>query len=166
MGLLKRGDRTCIPTGTLRTKILHGYHDVPSQGHMCVRKTTKALATKYYWKTMRKDIHSYLQACDPCQRKNAGTHSPLGHLRPLDPPTQRWASVTMHFISPLPQTSRGHNGIYFGVDRLTKTIRLAATKPDCTAAAVALLFHDHVYRNHGLPKDVVCDRGPVFFSKF
>jgi len=48
MGLLKRGDRTCIPAGTPRTKILHDYHDVPSQGHMGVRKTTKALATKYY----------------------------------------------------------------------------------------------------------------------
>jgi len=45
-------------------------------------------------------------------------------------------------------------------------ILLAATKPDCTAAAVALLFHEHVYQNHGLPKDVVCDRDPVFFSKF
>jgi len=166
MWLLKRGDRTCIPAGTLRTKIFHDYHDVPSQGHMGVRKTTKALDTKYYWKTMRKDIQSYVQACDPCQRNKAGTHSPLRHLRPLDPPTQRWASVSMDFISPLPQKSRGHNGIYVVVDRLTKMIRLAATKPDCTAAAVALLFHDHVYRNHGLPKNVVCDRDPVVFSNF
>ena len=66
MGLLKRGDRTCIPAGTLRTKILHDYRDVTSQGHMGVRKTAKALATKYYWKIMRKDIQSYVQACDPC----------------------------------------------------------------------------------------------------
>jgi len=72
----------------------------------------------------------------------------------------------MDFISTLRQTSRGHNGIHVVGDRLTKMIRLAATKPDCTAAAVALFFHDHVYRNHGLPKDVVCDRDPVFFSNF
>jgi len=62
MGLLKRGDRLCVPAGFLRTKILHDYHDVPSQGHMGVRKTTNALATKYYWKTMRKDIQSHVQA--------------------------------------------------------------------------------------------------------
>ena len=166
IGLLKRGDRTCIPAGTLRTKILHDYHDFPIQGHMGVRKTTKALATKYYWKTMLKDIQSYVQACDPCQSNKAGTRSPLGHRRPLDPPTQRWASVSIDFIPRLPQTPRGHNGIYVFVDRLTKMIRLEATKPDCTAAAVALLFHDHVYRNHGLPKDVVCDHDPVSFSKF
>jgi len=48
MGLLKQCDRTCIPAGTLRTKILHDYHDAPSQGHMGVRQTTKALATKYH----------------------------------------------------------------------------------------------------------------------
>jgi len=133
---------------------------------MGVRKTTKPMARKYSWKTMRKDIQSYVQACDPCQRNKADTHSPLGHLKPLDPPTQRWASVSMDFMTPVPSTSRGHNGIYVVVDRLTKMIRLAATKPGCTAPVVALLSHEHVYRNHGLPVDVVCDRDPIFFSNF
>jgi len=47
MGLLERGDRTCIPDDALHTKILHGYHDVRSQWLMGVRRTAKALATKY-----------------------------------------------------------------------------------------------------------------------
>ena len=88
MGLLKRGARTCIPAGTLRTKLIHDYHDVPSQGHMGVRKIIKAMAPKYYWKTLLKDTQRYVQACDPCQRNRAGTHSPLGHRKPPDPPTQ------------------------------------------------------------------------------
>ena len=167
LGLLKRGDRTCIPAGTLRTELLHDYHDVPRQGHMGVRKTTKAMDPKYYWKTMRKDIQSYLQACDPCQHNKAGTHSPLGHLKPLDPPTQRWASVSMDFTAPLLLTSRGHNGIYVVEDCLTKKmIRLAATKPGSTVPVVVQLFHDHVYRLYGLPADVVRDRDPIFFSNF
>jgi len=108
---------------------------------MGVRKTTKAMAPKYFWKTMRKDIESSVQACDPCQRNEAGTHSPLRHLKPLDPSIQRWASVSMDFITPLPLTSRGNNGIYVVVD----------------------CFHEHVYRNHGLSVDVVCCRDPIFF---
>lgn len=166
MGLLKRGDRTCLPAGTLRLKILHDYHDIPGQGHMGVKKTTKALLSKYYWKTLRKDVQQYVQSCDLCQRNKAGTHSPLGHLRPLDLPTHRWASVSMDFITPLCRTSRRHNGIFVVVDRLTKMIRLAPTTPECTAAIVAKLYHDHVYRHHGLPTDIVCDRDRMFFSKF
>lgn len=166
MRLLKRGDRTCIPVGTLRQRLLHDYHDVPCQGHMGVKKTTKVISSKYYWKTMRKDIQRYVQTCDLCQRNKASTHSPLGHLKPLDPPSQRWASVSMDFITPLPLTPRGHNGIYVVVDRLSKMIRLAPMKPDCTAPVAAQLYHDHVYRHHGLPADVVCDRDRIFFSNF
>ncbi|KAK1867157.1 hypothetical protein I4F81_009666 [Pyropia yezoensis] len=166
MRLLKRGDRTCIPAGTLRQRLLHDYHDVPCQGHMGVKKTTKAVASNYYWKSMRQDIQSYVQSCDSCQRNKASTHSPLGHLKPLEPPSQRWASVSMDFITPLPLTPRGHNGIYVVVDRLTKMIRLAPMKPECTAPVTAQLYHDHVYRNHGLPQEVVCDRDPIFFSNF
>jgi len=58
-GLLKRGERTCISARNLCSKLLHDYHDVPSRGHIGVRKTTKALATKYFWKTMQEDIQSY-----------------------------------------------------------------------------------------------------------
>jgi len=72
----------------------------------------------------------------------------------------------MAFISLLPHTYRGRNGIYVVVDRLTKMIRLAATKPECTASSVAVLFDAHAYRNHGLLKDVVRDREPVFCSKY
>ena len=166
MGLLRRGDRTCIPVGTLRLGILHDYHDVPSQGHMGVKKTTKSIASKFYWKTLRKDIQRYVQSCDLCQRNKAGTHSPLGHLQPLDPPNQRWASVSMDFITPLPLTSRGHNGIFVVVDRHTKMLRLAPTKPESSAVAAAQLYHDHVYRSHGLPNDVICDRDRIFLSQF
>lgn len=72
----------------------------------------------------------------------------------------------MDFITPLPLTSRGHNGIYVVVDRLTKMIRLAPMKPECTAPAVAQLFHDNVYRHHGLPQDIICDRDRIFMSNF
>jgi len=66
----------------------------------------------------------------------------------------------------LPPTSRGHNGIFVAVDRLTNMIRLAVMKSGRTASVVALLSHDHVYRTHGLPVDVVCDRNPFFFFNF
>jgi len=115
---------------------------------------------------MREDIQSYVHACDPFQHNEASSHSPLGHLGRFDPPTQRWESVSTDFISSLPQTSRGHYGIYLVVDRLTNMILLAATKPDCTAAAVAFLFHDHMYRNHCLPTVVVRERDTVFLCKF
>eukprot|EP00170_Pyropia_yezoensis_P001260 contig_5603_g1264 len=60
-GLLLIGDRTCIPAGTHRLAVLRDHHDVPSQGHMGVRKTTKNLVDKFYWKKLRQDVKEYVQ---------------------------------------------------------------------------------------------------------
>lgn len=42
-------------------------------------------------------------------------------------------------------------------------IRLAPMHLEITARIVAQLNHDDVYRHHGRPSDVICDRGTVFF---
>jgi len=164
--LLLRGDLTCIPAGTHRLVALQDHHDVPKQGHMGVRKTTKALVDRFYWKSLRQDAQEFVRTCDPCQRKKSRTESPLGHLQPLELPMKRWASVSMDFISPLPKTSRGHTGLLVVVDRLSKMIRLAPTEPNASAPYMAQLFYDHVYRSFGLPKSIISNRDPVSMSKF
>lgn len=157
-GIIKRNNHACIPRGRFRDEILHDHHDIPSKGHMGLRKTTKDIVSKYYWKTMRKDIKDYVQSCDECQRFKSSTQSPIGLLQPLQPPSRPWQSISMDFITPLPLTPKGNNGLLVVVDRLSKMIRLAPTKPDTSAIRVAELFYDNVYRNFGLPSDVICDR--------
>lgn len=161
-----RYDHVCIPKGRFRDDVLHDYHDIPSKGHMGLRKTTKDLVTRFYWKTMRQDIKDYVQSCDACQRFKSTTQAPLGLLQPLEPPTRPWQSISMDFITPLPLTARGHNGLLVVVDRHSKMIRLAPTEPETSAKHVAQLFHDHVYRTFGLPIDIVCDRDRIFMSQF
>ena len=72
----------------------------------------------------------------------------------------------MDFITPLPKTARGNAGLFVVVDRLSKLIRIAATPAHVDAPEVARLFHTHVYRNHGLPLEIISDRDPIFMSKF
>jgi hypothetical protein len=72
----------------------------------------------------------------------------------------------MDFIKPLPKTARGNAGLFVVVDRLSKLIRIAATPATVDAPEVACLFHTHVYRNHGLPLEIISDRNPIFMSKF
>lgn len=163
---IMRHNHICIPRGHFRQAILHDYHDTPSKGHMGVRKTTKDVVSRFYWKTMRQDIKDYVQSCDACQRFKSSTQAPLGLLQPLEPPSRPWQSISMDFITPLPLTARGHNGLLVVVDRLSKMIRLAPTEPETSAKHVAQLFHDHVYRTFGLPADIVCDRDRIFMSQF
>ena len=71
----------------------------------------------------------------------------------------------MDFIVELP-ASAGFNAIYVCVDRLTKMAHFIPTTTEVSAEETALLFYRHVWKHHGLPTDIVSDRGAQFISKF
>jgi hypothetical protein len=145
---------------------VHDSHDIPSAVHIGVKKTTARLSTTYHWKSFKITVQDYVQSCDIFQRTKHSTQKPFGFLQPLKPPVQKWASITMDFITPLTQTACGSAGLFVVVDRLSKIIRIAATPAHVDAPAVARIFHTHVYRHHGLPLEIISDRDPIFMSKF
>ncbi|KAK4698189.1 hypothetical protein P7C70_g8096, partial [Phenoliferia sp. Uapishka_3] len=73
----------------------------------------------------------------------------------------------MDFIVKLPRTSRGFDSIFVVVDRLTKfAVLIPFSERGSTAADIANLFYTHIVGNHGLPLDIVSDRGSIFTSDF
>src|SRR5882672_4042387 len=52
------------------------------------------------------------------------------------------------------------------VDCLSKRAHVIPTTSDVTAAGVARLFRDHVWKLHGLPEEVISNRGMQFVSNF
>jgi hypothetical protein len=71
----------------------------------------------------------------------------------------------MNFIEGLP-ISAGVNCILVVVDLFSKYAHFLALKHPFTAVIVAKLFHNQIYRLHGLPATIVSDRDKVFTSKF
>ena len=68
-------------------------------------------------------------------------------------------------ITELPQ-SHGYDSILVAIYRLSKWAHFIATMSDITSLGVAQLFRDSVWKLHGLPKEVISDRGPQFVSNF
>jgi len=75
-------------------------------------------------------------------------------------------SVSTDFVTGLPKTKTGHDAILVFVDRLTKYVHIVPTTTKCTAKTWAELFIQHVFCNHGLPLEVISDRGPQFAGKY
>nr|KYP74092.1 Transposon Ty3-I Gag-Pol polyprotein [Cajanus cajan] len=71
----------------------------------------------------------------------------------------------MDFIEGL-SSSYGKQLIFVVVDRLSKSAHFMAFSYPYTASEVAQTFMDHVFKLHGFPSSITCDRDPVFVSRF
>jgi len=71
----------------------------------------------------------------------------------------------MDFITDLP-TVRTKNSILVVVDRFTKMAHFTPCSKSITEEETAQLILDGIVRLHGLPEEIVSDRGPQFASKF
>jgi hypothetical protein len=114
---------------------------------------------------MKKDIRSYIQGCDICQRNKVENIYPAGLLQPLPIPSQVWTEVSIDFIGGLP-ISQGKDVIMVVIDRLSKYAHFIPLTHPYTAGTVAQLFLDQIFKLHGLPKSIVSDRDKIFTSNF
>ena len=158
--------RLVIPSANteLRLKLLKEAHDSPSGGHFGFWKTYKKLSRRMYWPGMSKDIRRYTKNCEAYQRNKGSTTRALGGMVPLEIPADRWSSISMDFVTGLPE-AEGHDAILTIVDRLTKRVLLIPTTTTATAKDTAELLISHLYRTFGLPDSIVSDRDPKFVSK-
>jgi len=71
----------------------------------------------------------------------------------------------MDFITDLP-TIKANDSILVVVDRLTKMAHFTPCSKSITAEEIVQLILDKIVRLHGLPEEIVSDKGPQFPSKF
>ncbi|KAJ9527854.1 hypothetical protein QJQ45_005500 [Haematococcus lacustris] len=160
-------DKVVVPNDSeLRNHILHEMHDAVYSGHVGISKTLERVSRVFWWNTMRADVRYYVSTCDACQRDKASSLRPGGLLNPLSIPDYRWESVSMDSITKLPAGSHGYDAICVFVDRLSKMVHFVPCREDLKARRFAQLFIDHVYKLHGMPAELISDRGSLFTSVF
>ena len=152
--------------GPLRDIILHDHHDAAVAGHRGVAKTLASVRRSYYWRTLRKDVESYVRSCDSCQRAKAVRQPRPGLIRPFPPPEKKWEVISMDFVFDLPLTANGKNGIAVVVDKLSRQAHFLSLQPNFDAVDLANLYLHEVYRHHVLPRVLISDRDVRFTSLF
>jgi transposase InsO family protein len=126
-------------------------------------RTHKLVSRTYCWPKMNKLLREYVKSCDTCVRSKAPRHRPFGLLRPLPIPSRPWGSIAMDFITDLPTVK---NSILVVVNRLTKMAHFTPCSKSIMVEETIQSILDGIIRLHGLPKEIVSDRGPQFASKF
>lgn len=103
-------------------------------------------------------------SCSTCATTKSPRQLPAGKLHPLPVPQRPWTHLAVDFITDLP-VSEGHTVILVVIDRFSKFCKLIPFTALPTAFQVAETLFHYVFRNYGLPEDIVSDRGPQFTSR-
>ena len=164
-GLLYRHGLLHIPKGRSRLHILQTCHDSALAGHFGVMKTIELISRNYWWPSLRKSVASFVQSCDTCARAKTPRHLPYGLLHPLPVPEGPWKSISIDFITDLP-SSQDHNAILVVVDRFSKMAHFIPCSSSITSEITSTLFIREIFRLHGLPDNIISDRGPQFIAGF
>ncbi|KAI3365248.1 hypothetical protein L3Q82_010331, partial [Scortum barcoo] len=95
------------------------------------------------------------------KRGKASRQARMGLLQRLPVPQRPWSHLTLDFITGLP-LSKGNTTVLTVVDRFSKMAHFIPLPKLPSAKETAQVMINHVFRIHGLPTDIVSDRGPQF----
>ncbi len=95
-------------------------------------------------------------------REIFGVAAGIFQLVPLPLPQRPWSHIGVDFVTDLPN-SEGYTCVL--VNRFSKACKFIPLKGLLTALQSAESLFHHVFRNYGLPEDIVSDQGPQFISR-
>ncbi|KAK4685054.1 putative transposase, partial [Tremellales sp. Uapishka_1] len=159
------GNLVYVPNNQeLKLDLLQQTHNLAS--HLGQAKTHDLVARQFYFPGLRQFVNTYVSGCHTCMRNKIPRHKPYGPLQPLPIPSGPWRSLSMDAIVKLP-LSNGFDCIQVFVDRFTKQAHFVPYKEEGFGSIqLAQMFQDQVFRLHGIPHDIISDRGPIFNSHF
>jgi hypothetical protein len=158
-----KDNRIVLPQSMIK-QLLEQYHDDKIVGHPGIRKTKSIISQTFWWVSITKDIQEYVKGCRVCARSKIIRLKPAGLLQPLAIPPRPWFSISMDFITDLPITDNC-NAIWVVVDKFSKMAHFIPCNKSCTTMDLANMFIFHICRIHGLPNNIISDRGPQFASQ-
>ncbi|GAB2236277.1 hypothetical protein Droror1_Dr00028206, partial [Drosera rotundifolia] len=166
-GLLRYRGRVCVPAiEALREELLNEAHCSWFSVHPGTTKMYRDVREHFWWNGMKKSIAEFVARCLVCQQVKIEHQKPAGLLQPLPIPEWKWEHVTMDFVTGLPLTQRGHDGIWVVVDRLTKSAHFLAVNMTYSTDQLADLYIREVVRLHGAPVSIISDRETRFSSQY
>jgi len=149
-GLLYYKNRLYIPEDeALQTEIAQGCHDSLVAGDFGQEKTIVIVTRDFDWKRLADWTRDYVRCCDECEHRKSPRHAKYGLLQPLEVPYAAWSSISMDFITQLPE-SQGKTQIIVVVDRFTKMAHFIGRYENATAKDVVDTFLREVWKLHGL----------------
>ena len=124
-------------------------------------KIRSQIAKTYWWPNMHSDISRWCRACEICASRPVGRPT-KPQLTPI-PVGGAFDRVGVDVIK-FPRSTTGKNYAVVFMDYLTKWPEVFATV-DQTSPTIARLLVEEIISRHGVPSELLSDRGMAFLSR-
>ena len=153
--------RLVVPTN-LRVPLIKDTHEGFMGAHLARDKTWEKLYSKYFWKGMTRDIYDQVDACMPCKKQNTrATTVPLQEVKRPDYPFQHIAVDTAGYY----RVSEQGNRYCFTVSDLYSGWIECFAIPDKSAASIAKILVEEIFRRFSWPRYLTSDNGSEFCNE-
>lgn len=131
-------------------------------GHLGIQRTTHQLQRRFYWPGWSRDLRLALLQCEQCARFKRPRPYHQGRLKPMLT-GEPWERIGVDVTGPHPKSSKGNIYILTLIDHFTKWAEMFPMRNQ-EASTVAKILVDRVFCVHGMPLQLLTDRGPNFES--
>ena len=158
--VMKDGTLRLVPPAGDRRELFREAYAGKFDGHLREHKLYHQLCSRYWWKGMPGDVGSWCRACEVCASRQVGKsiRPPLVPL-PVEGAFDQVGVDVIQFV----QSHTGNQYVVVFIDYLTKWVEAFPTK-DQTALTIAKLLVEQVISRHGVPRELLSDRGAAFLS--
>ena len=155
--------RRCVPEEEI-INILRHCHSLECGGHFGgARTAAKVLQSGFYWPTLFKDAHSFVVACDRCQRTgnlSRRNEMPLNNILEVEL-FDVWG---IDFMGPFP-SSYNNKYILVAVDYVSKWVEAIAL-PTNDAKVVLNFLQKYIFTRYGIPRAIISNEGKHFCNYY
>ncbi|CAB4494325.1 unnamed protein product [Rhizophagus irregularis] len=138
------------------------FMDDMSGAHLGIDAIIGKIKDQYYWPQLGEDvIKEYIRTCDNCQRR--GPTNRREELIPI-PVKGPFHRIGIDIKGPLPITSSGNRYIIVAIDYFTKWPEARAIS-NIKAETVAKFIYEEIICKHGVPQEILSDKGTSFMNK-
>ena len=141
--------------------ILFNLHKDQSGAHLGTDATYEKLKERYYWPKMYDSVKRYIKTCDNCQKRGKPNRKESIIPIKVGKPFHR---IGIDIKGPLSITTKGNRYIIVAMDYLTKWPEAKAI-PNMKAETVAEFLYKEIFCRHGIPEEILSDRGTSFINE-
>ena len=153
------GKQLCVPI-SLRADLLESKHKLA--GHAGGRRLYLSLLTSFYWQSMFTDAKAYATSCTVCQQNKMSTQTHKVPLKSIK--NEHLFNVWSMDVLKMPQSHQGNSLALVCVENFSLWPEITPLANE-TAPEIANALVNTIFVRHGIPQQLLSDRGSNFTSK-